>query len=54
MTNDRPDLHMVDTDNMFTANVLYRLGFSWPLVDSAYLERAIESLLTLDYFEPEE
>ena len=54
VTNDRPDLHMVDTDNMFTANVLYRLGFSWPLVDSAYLERAIESLLTLDYFEPEE
>ena len=54
VTNDRPDLHMVDTDNLFTANVLYRLGFSWPLVDSAYLERAIESLLTLDYFEPEE
>ena len=54
VTNDRPDLHMVDTDNMFTANVLYRLGFSWPLVDSSYLERAIESLLTLDYFEPDE
>ena len=54
VTNDRPDLHMVNTDNIFTANVLYRLGFSWPLVDSAYLERAIESLLTLDYFEPEE
>ncbi len=54
VTNDRPDLHMVDTDNLFTANVLYRLGFSWPLVDSSYLERAIESLLTLDYFEPDE
>lgn len=54
VTNDRPDLHMVDTDNLFTANVLYRLGFSWPLVDNSYLERAIESLLTLDYFEPDE
>lgn len=54
VTNDRPDLHMVDTDNLFTVNVLYRLGFSWPLVDSSYLERAIESLLTLDYFEPDE
>lgn len=53
VTNDRPDLHMVDTDNIFTANVLYRLGFSWPLVDSSYLERAIESLLTLDYFDPD-
>ncbi|MBQ0016715.1 MAG: amino acid adenylation domain-containing protein [Bacteroidales bacterium] len=54
VTNDRPDLHMVDTDNVFTANVLYRLGFSWPLVDSSYLERAIESLLTLDYFQADE
>ena len=54
VTNDRPDLHVVDTDNMFTANVLYRLGFSWPLVDSAYLERAISSLITLDYFMPDE
>ncbi|MCQ2159319.1 MAG: amino acid adenylation domain-containing protein, partial [Bacteroidales bacterium] len=54
VTNDRPDLHMVEADNLFTANVLYRLGFSWPLVDSSYLERAIESLLTLDYFEPDE
>ena len=54
LTNDRPDLHMVETDNLFTANVLYRLGFSWPLVDSSYLERAIESLLTLDFFEPDE
>ena len=54
VTNDRPDLHVVDTDNLFTANVLYRLGFSWPLVDSSYLERAIESLLTLDYFEADE
>ena len=53
VTNDRPDLHMVDTDNAFTANVLYRLGFSWPLTDSAYLERAISSLMTLDYFEPD-
>lgn len=54
VTNDRPDLHMVDTDNLFTANVLYRLGFSWPLVERSYLDKAIESLLTLDYFEPDE
>ena len=54
ITNDRPDLHPVDTDNLFTANVLYRLGFSWPLVERLYLERAIESLLTLDYFEQDE
>ncbi|MCQ2058794.1 MAG: amino acid adenylation domain-containing protein [Bacteroidaceae bacterium] len=51
LTNDRPDLHMVNTDNMFTANVLYRLGFSWPFMDGAYLERTLSSLLTLDYFD---
>ncbi|MDO5449078.1 MAG: SDR family oxidoreductase, partial [Clostridia bacterium] len=50
VTNDRPDLHMVETDNLFTANVLYRLGFRWPLVDYAYLERAIEGIQTLDFF----
>ena len=54
VTNDRPDLHAVEVDNLFSANVLYRLGFSWPLPDSSYLERAIESLLTLDYFEFDE
>ncbi|MCQ2354887.1 MAG: AMP-binding protein [Clostridia bacterium] len=50
VTNDRPGMHMVETDNVFTANVLYRLGFSWPLVDNAYLDRAINGMLTLDYF----
>lgn len=54
MTNDRPDIHGVELDNTFTTNVLYRLGFSWPLPDIAYLERALESLLTLDYFEDED
>ncbi len=54
VTNDRPDLHMVETDNVFTANILYRLGFSWPLMDGAYLDRTIESLMTLDYFEPDD
>ena len=54
VTNDRPDLHMVDTDNVFTANVLYRLGFSWPLMEKDYLDKTIVSLLTLDYFEPDD
>ena len=50
LTNDRPDLHVVETDNRFTANVLYRLGFSWPFIDTAYLERVIKSLDSLDFF----
>ena len=51
MTNDRPDLHGVVNDNKFTSNILYRLGFSWPLPDMAYFEKAINSLLTLGYFD---
>ena len=47
---DIPDAHAVETDNLFTTNILYRIGFSWPLVDETYLDRAIHSILTLDYF----
>ena len=54
ITNDHPDRHMAETDNTFTANILYRIGFSWQLVDYSYLERIINSLETLDYFESEE
>ncbi|MBO2527697.1 MAG: hypothetical protein CW335_05930, partial [Clostridiales bacterium] len=54
LTNDRPDLHGVETDNKFTANVLYRLGFSWPLPSEEYLERVIRALLTMNYFDGDE
>lgn len=51
---DIKDAHAVDTDNLFTTNILYRIGFSWPLVDDAYLDRAIHSIMTLDYFNVDE
>lgn len=54
LTNDRPDIHLIETENKFTANVLYRLGFSWPFPDDAYLEKIINSLDTLDFFDWEE
>lgn len=47
---DIKDAHAVETDNRFTTNILYRIGFSWPLVDQDYLDRAIRSIMTLDYF----
>ncbi|MBQ0099627.1 MAG: hypothetical protein KBS91_03680 [Firmicutes bacterium] len=50
---DIKDAHAVETDNLFTTNILYRIGFSWPLVDDNYLDTAINAILTLDYFEPE-
>ena len=48
---DLPDVHLVETDNAFTANVLFRLGFSWPLMDETYLDRVIQGIKSLDYFE---
>lgn len=51
---DIKDAHIVKTDNLFTTNILYRIGFSWPLVDDTYLDKAINSILTLDYFNTED
>ncbi len=48
---DIPGKHPVETDNLFTTNILYRIGFSWPLVDDAYLDRAIGNINALDYFD---
>ncbi len=50
LTNDRPGVHMVNTDNRFTANILYRLGFAWPFVDDSYLEKVIEALDGMGFF----
>ncbi|MCQ2482744.1 MAG: amino acid adenylation domain-containing protein [Clostridia bacterium] len=50
---DIAGVHEVDTDNSFTTNVLYRLGFSWPLADDSYLDRAVKSLKELGFFEPD-
>lgn len=50
LTNDRPDVHVVNTDNRFTANILYRLGFSWPFIDDTYLTKVIEALSSMGFF----
>lgn len=44
------DLKMVEAENRFTTNALFRLGFKWPIVDDAYLEKQLWSLDTLFYF----
>ncbi len=41
----------VPEDHTFTKNVLYRLGYRWPLTDERYLESAIESLISLGFFD---
>lgn len=39
------------SDNSFTVKALYRLGYKWPITDRRYLERSIESLDTLGFFD---
>ena len=39
------------SDNSFSVKALYRLGFKWPITDKRYLERSIESLATLGFFD---
>ena len=39
------------SDNEFTNKALYHLGYRWPITDDDYLKKAIESLMTLGFFE---
>ena len=40
----------IEADNSYTIKALYRLGFSWPIIDHGYIEAAIEKLKTLRFF----
>ncbi len=44
------NLVQVEADCRFTTNALFRLGFRWPIIDDAYLEKAIWALDTLGFF----
>lgn len=45
------NLRMVGSDNRFTTNALFRLGYKWPIVDDSYLEKQLWSLDTLAFFD---
>ncbi len=50
---DGSEHRFIGSDNSFTVKVLYRLGFAWPLTSEKYVDRAIEALETLDFFDEE-
>ena len=50
-TNNENAAIAIGSDNRFTKNVLYRLGYKWPITDNKYLANAIEALDTLNFFE---
>ena len=45
------EIYTLDYSNRFTAQVLYRLDYKWPVTDDRYLESAIEALDSLAFFD---
>ena len=43
--------YYLDYDNRFTTEVLYRLGYKWPITDDKYLVNAISALDKLNFFD---
>jgi thioester reductase-like protein len=44
----------LDSSNSFTVKALYRLGFQWSITEMTYLEKAIDMMLLLGFFDLEE
>lgn len=52
-SHDANHIYGIDYDNTFTVEMLYRLGYLWPITDSNYLKSAISALAGLTFFEEE-
>ncbi|MCH5211240.1 MAG: amino acid adenylation domain-containing protein, partial [Oscillospiraceae bacterium] len=50
-SRDDSKIYTIDYDNSFTTEVLYRLGYKWPITDDKYLENAIRALDNLNFFD---
>ena len=50
-SRDEDQIYTVGYKNQFTTEVLYRLGYKWPITDDNYLEHAIDALDKLGFFE---
>ena len=42
---------MIGYENSFTTKALYRLGFKWPIINEIYLQKSLEALATLGFFD---
>ena len=50
-SHNENEIYTLDYSNRFTAQVLYRLDYKWPVTDDRYLEKAIEALDRLAFFD---
>ncbi len=50
-SRNEEQVYSVGYKNQFTTEVLYRLGYKWPITDDNYLEHAISALDKLGFFD---
>ena len=50
-SHNENEIYTMEYSNRFTAQVLYRLDYKWPVTDDRYLESAIEALDRLTFFD---
>lgn len=50
-SHNENEIYTIDYSNRFTAQVLYRLDYKWPVTDDRYLENAIAALDRLTFFD---
>lgn len=50
-SSDMKTHSFISTNNEFTNKALYHLSYKWPITDYKYLKNAIDSLVTLGFFE---
>ena len=49
--NDERKNIFVGSNNVFTNKTLYRLGYRWPIINEDYIEKSLNALKTLGYFD---
>ena len=50
-SHNENEIYTIDYSNRFTAQILYRLDYKWPVTDDRYLENAIAALDRLTFFD---
>ena len=48
-SHNENEIYTIDYSNRFTAQVLYRLDYKWPVTDDRYLEMQLQHLTDLHF-----
>ena len=47
-------VYLIDPQNHYTTEVLYRIGHSWPITNETYMHKSIKALDGLGFFDIDE